>query len=405
MKKLFIILLLSCFFPLLSPVGSRAFPIKLAIIDLGVMNMEKEESMAFTKLIRENFANEKRYNVIPYDKLEEVFGKRDTLSKQKLEQYECTFVPCAVKVARATKADYGVIGRLIKKEEKNDHGIVANIQVIGLVSRRVEYSLNYSFMNEKEFSASAATMVKRLNMWFPEEGETKQAMNKRREVLAKLVEEDYRTFWKKNRDSAVFKHKAGECPPGMALIPAGKFKSGSLKSDSDRYDDEAENEEIYIDEYCIDIYEFPNKKGVKPLVKQEWFGGKDSCEKAGKSLCSEHQWEKACKGPDGTAYTYGNTFDQDKCNSPYIKNGKTMFDRKTKQAGAYGECKNGYGVYDMSGNVYEWTNDSYDGEFYYRVIRGGSWLDHKTKNTRCSTRNTEVPFIHDDTIGFRCCLK
>jgi len=405
MKKLFTILLLPFLFHLLSPRASHASTIKLAIVDLGITDMEKKDSVAFTKLIRDNFAKINHYSVVPYDKVEEVFKRRDILSKQKLEQYECTFVPCAVKVGRATKADYAVIGRLIKKNETNDKGIVANIQIIGLVSRRVEYSLNHSFMNKEEFAVNASDMVKRLNMWFHQDGETKQAINKRRSELEKLVEEDYRVFWKRNRENAVFKHKPGECPPGMALIPAGKFKSGSLKSDSDRYDDEAENKEVYLDEYCIDIYEFPNKKGAKPLVKQEWFGGKDSCEKAGKSLCSEKQWEKACKGPSGTAYTYGDTFDQDKCNTAYIKNGKTMFDRKTKRAGAYGECKNGYGVYDMSGNVYEWTNDSYEGEFYYRVIRGGSWFDQKTKNSRCATRNSEEPFIHDMTIGFRCCLE
>jgi len=402
MKKLFI--LFCCCFSVLFYANSYAKTLRLAVIDLGVMNIEHEKSIKFTKLFRTELIKLKHYDIVPYDDLEAVFHKRDTLSKQKLEQYECNFVPCAEKVARATNADYSIIGRLIKKNEKNIQGIVANIQVIGVVSRRVEYTVNFSFEGESDFSQAVPTVVKRLDMWFPKAGEKMETTEKRRKKLEEIVEEEYREYWKKNREKVKFTHKKGECPPGMILIPGGKFKSGSAKSDTDRYDDEKENADVYIDEYCIDKYEFPNKKGARPLVKQEWFGARDSCENMGKSLCSEDQWEKACKGPDNNAYPYGDDFNQDACNTPYVKDGKVLSDRKTQVAGKNDACKSGYGVHDMSGNVYEWTNDFYEGEFYYRIIRGGSWLDLKTKNSRCSTRNSEVPFIHDDTIGFRCCL-
>ncbi len=383
---------------------AHAAPLKLAIVDLGVMNIEPEKSIKLTKLIREEFRKLKKYSIVPRSEIEEGLKRRDILTKQRLKQYECTFVPCAEKVARASKANYALIGRLIKKVDKHNKGFVVFVQVVSVVSRRIEYILNYSFLDIKELDKVAPYVAKRLDMWFIKDGETEESVKERRLKLAKLVEEDYRKYWKADRERIKFKHKPGECPEGMVLIPAGAFKSGSLKSDTERYDDEEENKEVFMDEYCIDKYEYPNKKGARPLVKQEWFGAKTSCEEAGKTLCSELQWEKACKGPKNLAYPYGEKFDSSKCNTPYIKAGKTMFDRKTKPIGSNEECKSGYGVYDMSGNVYEWVNNSYEGEFYHRIIRGGSWADSKTNTARCATRNYEVPFIHDDTIGFRCCL-
>ncbi|MDR1761016.1 MAG: formylglycine-generating enzyme family protein [Bacteroidales bacterium] len=64
---------------------------------------------------------------------------------------------------------------------------------------------------------------------------------------------------------------------------------------------------------------------------------------------------------------------------------------------------NGYGIYDMSGNVWEWCQDRYDSSCSLRVLRGGSWF---SKATRCRVayRHNHSPGLRYDTCGFRLVL-
>jgi sulfatase modifying factor 1 len=88
----------------------------------------------------------------------------------------------------------------------------------------------------------------------------------------------------------------------------------------------------------------------------------------------------------------------------------------TSEVGSY--AANGYGLYDMAGNVWEWVADWYDGSYYsnlpadnpsgpasgdYRVLRGGSWYGN-ADYLRVADRSYGYPALDYDYIGFRCAV-
>jgi formylglycine-generating enzyme required for sulfatase activity len=128
----------------------------------------------------------------------------------------------------------------------------------------------------------------------------------------------------------------------------------------------------------------------------------------GYRLPTEAEWEYACRAGSTTEYYWGSasigSFAWYTSNS-----GSTTHAAAEKQP-------NGFGLYDMSGNVWEWCNDWYGGysddaqtdpagasSGSYRVIRGGSW-DYEASNMRSSARNYDGPDIADFNFGFRACL-
>ena len=64
--------------------------------------------------------------------------------------------------------------------------------------------------------------------------------------------------------------------------------------------------------YCIDRYEFPNRKGERPMVMQNFYQAQMHCAERGKRVCTESEWTKACEGPDNKPFPYGYTRDPKK---------------------------------------------------------------------------------------------
>lgn len=108
----------------------------------------------------------------------------------------------------------------------------------------------------------------------------------------------------------------------------------------------------------------------------------------------EHEWEKASRGPQGYIYSYGNAYNQTKANqeSGRVKPVKTY-------------KPNGFGLYDMTGNVFEWMGNRYIPSDPKRTrmnhaLRGGSFvLDGMY--LRNSFRMRQSPTVMTDDIGFR----
>ena len=163
-----------------------------------------------------------------------------------------------------------------------------------------------------------------------------------------------------------------------------------------------------------------SRRSVVPQahISQEEAAG--ACEAVGKRLCTDAEWVQACRGKQPTAYPYGDEHIAGRCNdsgvSPLRKlHGgddsvdtfgiEAMNDPRLNQipgtvarTGQFRRCRNSYGIYDMVGNLHEWTADP-NGTF-----RGGYYLDTTTHGAGCSYLTTgHNTKYRDYSIGFRCC--
>jgi formylglycine-generating enzyme required for sulfatase activity len=189
-----------------------------------------------------------------------------------------------------------------------------------------------------------------------------------------------------------------KCPPGMQKIPGGTASIGSDASDDLRNFGDRSVSKVDLKSYCIDQYEFPNQPGVLPKVAAPFTEAEALCKNAGKRLCSEDEWEAACRGPQNLRFPYGTRYDADACNTSDAKDNP----RKTSVAGAFTRCKSGYGVFDLSGNAAEWTASSFDSGGFDKTVKGG----HAARpgfDDRCASRRKLNPGARAVSVGFRCC--
>ena len=226
-------------------------------------------------------------------------------------------------------------------------------------------------------------------------------------------------------------------PADMVKIPGGWFR---YNFDMDRsfipYPDYDTMDSIYISSFFIDrypvtnagYYEFISKSGYQPddtaNYLKHWNGDKypDSLRNhpvvcisyedaqayadwSGKRLPTEAEWQYAAQGPDGRLYPWGNEADSSRCNTGIGYT--TPVDR-------YPEGASPFGVMDLTGNVWQLTNDVYDnGSYYFVIIRGGSYYDPTSSwwyvkggpqplNKTQMLLRVSQGFERNTTVGFRC---
>ena len=216
----------------------------------------------------------------------------------------------------------------------------------------------------------------------------------------------------------------------MVLVDAGYFKMGC--NEISEHNLSAERL-VYLDDFLIDPFEVTNKEYEKkypehkikrhptsfcdncPVTKVSWYEARQYCQSEGKDLPTEAQWEKAAGENDRCAYSWAGPLFQDKheARSSGRVRGGFELDDGTSPIGSY--PANRYGLYDMLGNVWEWTRDWMSaGSFgesinpvgpqrgHFKVRRGGAWSDD-IRGLMVSWRDWSAPetaFFVD--IGFRC---
>jgi formylglycine-generating enzyme required for sulfatase activity len=190
---------------------------------------------------------------------------------------------------------------------------------------------------------------------------------------------------------------AGSCLGGMRLVSGGAFKMGAPLGETDKGFDERDLESVQVPTFCIDEYEHPNQKGALPTINMSWLEAKQACESAGKRLCTEEEWEKACKGAGNARFPYGNDFDASLCNTKDAAN----TNRAMAASGSFPQCRSSYGVMDLSGNVAEWTSSTASNS-QVLAQKGGNSTREATA-VRCSARKAAVPNERSASVGFRCC--
>lgn len=233
------------------------------------------------------------------------------------------------------------------------------------------------------------------------------------------------------------KSRLGDSPNEMILIPAGEFIRGT----NNRLPDEGPEHRMQVKAFYIDKYEVtnlqylrfvsetgrkppqhfvhgrpPEGKDDHPVVYVSWFDAKRYCEWAGKRLPDDKEWEKAARGTDGRTYPWGEEFSIEWVNSP-VRWGNLNLIGDTTPVGAFPKGVSPYGLYDTSGNVWEWTSSRYEAypgnkrksENYggnYRVLKGGSWWDCSFYQCGISAPVYNRSFFHpktvNDSFGFRC---
>ena len=270
--------------------------------------------------------------------------------------------------------------------------------------------------------------------------------------------------------------QAGVPPPPLPTvrlttrptIPAGEFWMGRTRlwlmdeigwQIRERYDDRPVHR-VRLPAFTIDSHEVTNveyaafasspSSGVEPpyhwggtrpaqgkdrlpVYNVTWFDAAKYCAAQGRRLPTEAEWERAARGDvSDLDYPWGNDYLDDAVPqatpppAPSAESVRPPLARPGRRAHSGSStgpvpvrsfAPNAFGLYDVSGNLWEWTADWYDLNYYsespvenpagpaqglYKVIRGGSWADSETRLGTVYYRNFTAPDTAQPTIGFRC---
>ena len=162
----------------------------------------------------------------------------------------------------------------------------------------------------------------------------------------------------------------------------------------------AESDHQFSGDLWKDIYQY-SPTDSHPMINVDWHDATAYAKWAGKRLPTQKEWEfVAGGGLIDKEYSWGNDVSLARDHANYRGvGGRDKWDRITAPVGSL--QPNGYGLYDMAGNVWEWCQDSYDSDQKRKVLRGGSW-DIFTPPLRLAARSSFNPDNRAYDHGFRC---
>jgi formylglycine-generating enzyme required for sulfatase activity len=166
------------------------------------------------------------------------------------------------------------------------------------------------------------------------------------------------------------------------------------------------------------VYSYTSLTGTPGSGCSAFVGLAIDTAKSGYRLPTEAEWEYACRAGDMTDYYWGGTSPLTTAADTSAMDTNTVWSHNSgsQTAGVGTKLPNAYGLYDMSGNVWEWCNDWYLSNYYHyvypvdptgpetgscRVFRGGSWVNNDFCQ-RSPYRGNDVPDYRDYYTGFRC---
>jgi len=214
----------------------------------------------------------------------------------------------------------------------------------------------------------------------------------------------------------------------MVLIPAGEFTMGSEKLANEK-----PRHKLFLKDFYMDKFEVTNQQYYKfckdtnrelpihmtndkipagrenhPVSNVSFSDAEAFCKWAGKRLPTEQEWEKAARGTDGRVYPWGSGWDQN------LSNNRTRSGEDTLPVGSIPRGASPYGLMDMAGNVWEWTDSWYksypgspvnfDETGKNRVVRGGAYF-YSIELLRTSYRHPLPPDDVSEYGGMRCALE
>ncbi|MGK3998055.1 formylglycine-generating enzyme family protein [Sorangium sp. So ce1024] len=172
--------------------------------------------------------------------------------------------------------------------------------------------------------------------------------------------------------------------------------------------------------YCVDRYEWPNRKGELPALLVSWREAVKLCEGVGKRLCTEEEFNFACEGEEMLPYTYGYVRDATKCNidRPFRQRELSLYryercmkDPKCKAelerldqrvpAGSMPGCVSPFGVHDLNGNINEWVVRPGRKSPQRSGLKGGWWGPMRGRCRPTVGFHNEEDYGYEQ--GFRCC--
>jgi formylglycine-generating enzyme required for sulfatase activity len=221
----------------------------------------------------------------------------------------------------------------------------------------------------------------------------------------------------------------------MKLIPSGEYIMGRLYL----FPEEQPVHLVYLHSFYMDVYEVTNAAYQScvddggcslplveyshtrpdyfnnpqfsnyPVIYVTWPQAETFCKWRGARLPTEAEWEKAARGADNRSYSWGSDLDCSKVNYNACSD-------DTSEVGSYEQGISPYGLYDMSGNVWEWVSDWRSETYYeispyvnpkgpriemYKVLRGGSWNGYYAY-LNVTYRGRDNPVNATNHYGFRC---
>lgn len=229
--------------------------------------------------------------------------------------------------------------------------------------------------------------------------------------------------------------------PAMIALPGGEFFMGSPASELGRYADESPQFQISVSAFAVSAHEItfdqweacassggcadnpaPDDaswgRGARPVINVSWSQAREYASwlsaQTGQHyrLLTETEWEYAARAGANTRFSWGELEPTCATSAPSGSNFEPCADDRTIPVGSF--PPNGFGLFDMHGNVWEWVEDCYaryplpsaprsqtqSNECALRVIRGGSW-GVEARDLRTANRFKVDPTLQSPYLGFR----